>query len=346
MSNSNRIVEKYFSDSHFSDNVDAITKELVTLTDFKIEKELFRGFIYDEQKLGSVIYKGFFRDRQSVLKIQGLPPETDEIDIIHNFKSQNKSLVVRLPELYRYSHYDPAKGYGYLITEFIDGPHIFEMPYASSKEKEEFCIFYQEYRKNTLNTPFVKKDENNTIDFLIRRVDMWRRVALDRKNTFLRLDEAKIDNICARYKKCIKNHAKNINMVFCHGHLTANDIFKKGSDYILLSNLYWSYRPELYDLVFGVHWCIENIAKSGFSDSELEKFIAEWFHFFYNIPVVAEDPEGKHKLHFMLLERTMGGILLDTGAQPLTNENANRLFPMQVRLLENLIERIELKHYF
>ncbi len=346
MGSSNRIVEKYFADNTFSKNVQRITREIVNDTGFVIEKEIFRGFIYNKEKLGSVIYKGIYNAKPAVLKIQGLRPDTDEIDIIEDFNKQNKSSKVRLPQLFAAMRYDKAKQYGYLITEFIDAPHIFQMPYANEVEKRDFCNFYQEYRNKTVNQPFVKNYGNETSSqFVIRRAKNWKKVALDRKNILKRLTIDRLVSMLEIYNEIMQSELTISKMVFCHGHLTANDIFKQQDKYILLSNLYWSYRPELYDLVFGLHWCIENIQDKDVTYDKLEKFIKDWIDNFYDIPVVKLDKNGKQKLHLMLLERTFGGVLLDTGSQDLSNISANQLFPLQLRLFENLIKRIQAHDY-
>src|SRR3990167_935084 len=113
-----KIVEKYFEKSDFGNKVEDILKIVCQKTGYEPEGIIFRGMIYDEDKLGSVIYKGKYKNKDAVLKLQGLRPETDEIDIITSFNSENKSKKIRLPELFESHHWNKEDGYGYLITEY------------------------------------------------------------------------------------------------------------------------------------------------------------------------------------------------------------------------------------
>ena len=345
-----KIVEKYFEENDFLERYDTVRDEVVKTTGFIIEKELFRGMIYDSDKLGSVIYKGLFENKPAVLKIQGLKPETDEIDIVVKFNEQNMSKKVRLPEIYDSKQWDEETRYGYQITEYISAPHIFEMPFATDQQMRLFCEFYEEYRENCLNRAFVPRseDENRAGKFVLKRIDMWKRIARAKQNLEKRLLQQKIDDLTQRFEQIITAELANTNMVFCHGHLTAKDIHyeKETGQFILLSNLYWSYRPEFYDLVFGLHWDLESISDSNFSYQKYVEYVKKWLHYFHEIPVVRKDSDAKRKIHLMMLERTMGGILLDTGSRPFEDKNAEHLLSLQLRFFEELVKRITAKEYF
>ena len=49
-------------------------EQIFTKTNFTPEKEIFRGQIYDHDKIGSIIYKGTWRKKTVALKIQALLP--------------------------------------------------------------------------------------------------------------------------------------------------------------------------------------------------------------------------------------------------------------------------------
>jgi hypothetical protein len=97
---SNKITEKYFGHANFTDNEQELLNAVKTKTNFQLEKKIFRGKIYDNDKVGSLIYKGIWQNKPAVLKIQGLQPDVDEIDIINRFNNQNESAKIRLPKLY------------------------------------------------------------------------------------------------------------------------------------------------------------------------------------------------------------------------------------------------------
>ncbi|HVZ66846.1 MAG TPA: hypothetical protein VG917_01160 [Patescibacteria group bacterium] len=341
-----KIVEKYFEKNDFKNRVEDILKIVCDKTHFEPEKVIFRGMIYDEDKLGSVIYKGIYKNKDAVLKLQGLRPETDEIDIIASFKHDVKSNKIRLPKLFEASHWNEKDNYGYLITEYITAPHIFEMPFATDTQMARFSEFYQEYRTSIVQ-PFIQKSEDEKVaaDFVLRRISMWDKIAAAKGLLPKRLSNKKVNQIIERFKKIQSAELKNVKMVFSHGHLTANDIYDNGSEFILLSNLYWSYRPELYDLVFGLHWCLENIQDNNYTFEEYLAYIDKWLTHFYEIPFVKNDHDAKRKINLMLLERTMGGILLDTGSQAEDNKFANHLLKLQTEFFDLLGTKIENKDY-
>lgn len=338
-----KIVDKYFQNNDFYKKVKSITKKIVDQTGFEIERELFRGMIYDENKLGSVIYKGRYEGKDAVLKLQGLEPETDEIEIIAGFNKQNISNKIRLPQVYKFKHWDKRDGYGYLITEFITAPHIFEMPFATGFQMKLFCEFYEEYRTKCLNKIFTKqaKDERKASNFVIRRVSMWQKIAKIKGILEKRISNKQIRTIIKRYKQIMERELKNVKMVFCHGHLTPSDIFYDGKQFILLSNLYWSFRPEYYDIVFGLHWDLESVNNPNFSYKEFKNYINKWLNYFYHIPIVKNDPDAKRKINLMLLERTVGGILLDTGSKNINSTNEN-LFNLQLKLFDELTQQFKI----
>lgn len=119
---SNRITEKYFEHANFVDNEQRVLEEIKTKTSFQPEKEIFRGQIYDNDKVGSLIYKGVWQEKPAVLKIQVLQPEIDEIDMISRFNDQNESTKIRLPKLYGGLKWNKKDGYGFLLLEYIDAP--------------------------------------------------------------------------------------------------------------------------------------------------------------------------------------------------------------------------------
>lgn len=72
---SNKITEKYFIQDDFSQRETDVLAQVTAETGFIVEKEIFRGIIYDKNKVGSLIYKGTFDGKPAVLKLQGLKPE-------------------------------------------------------------------------------------------------------------------------------------------------------------------------------------------------------------------------------------------------------------------------------
>ncbi len=68
----NQIVEKYFTQEDFSQRETEVLSQVSALTNFTPTKLLFKGMIYDPDKVGSIIYKVTYLGKTAVLKLQGL----------------------------------------------------------------------------------------------------------------------------------------------------------------------------------------------------------------------------------------------------------------------------------
>jgi hypothetical protein len=85
----NKITEKYFERVNFLDHKERALKEIITKTNFQLEKEIFRGQIYNKDRVGSLIYKGVWKNQPAVLKIQGLKPWVDKYVFLEYVKNLN-----------------------------------------------------------------------------------------------------------------------------------------------------------------------------------------------------------------------------------------------------------------
>lgn len=340
-----KIVEKYFTQEDFSKREKEVLDITVSKTGFTPQTILFKGMIFDEDKIGSIIYKGIYKGKPAVLKLQGLRPETDEVDILIGFKKHNKSKIIRAPKLYTYQKWNEKDEFGFLITEFIPYPKIHEMPFPSTNKIKLFCNFYQEYKTNCVNAPFVQTDEDNSAKkFVLKRVETWKKIS-DYKGLLEKIISRKqIENVINIYKNLMSDKIDS-KMVFSHGHLSSKDILYNGKEFVLLSNLYWTYRPEYYDLIFNLHWCLEAIEDIEFTLTDYIELVKKWFNNFYKIPIVKSDEQAIKNIHLMLLERTMGAILIDTGSRNKSNEAIKHLLNIQVQFFHELATRISKENY-
>lgn len=280
---SNKITEKFFTQKDFSKREKEVLAEVTAKTGFRVEREIFRGVIYQKDKVGSLIYLGSWNNKPSVLKLQGLKPEINEDEIIRHFVVQNQSKLVRVPALYAHEPWKEKNGYGYLITEYIAGPKIFEMPFASDEQMSEFARFYQEYRASSLTRPWLKPETLDSLAFTVQRIEHWRKISESKKR--LRPDE--YAPCLIRYYPLAVKHLPSISMVFCHGHLTANDIYKlPDGTFAMLSNLFWSYRPQWYDLAFNIWACLQHIRDINYNFDDMLRYINRWIQSYQKIPIV------------------------------------------------------------
>jgi 3'-phosphoadenosine 5'-phosphosulfate sulfotransferase (PAPS reductase)/FAD synthetase len=136
-------------------------------------------------------------------------------------------------------------------------------------------------------------------------------------------------------------------MVFCHGHLTANDIYRlSNGSFVVLSNLFWSHRPQWYDLAFNIWNCLMHIRDTNYTFEQMLEYIERWLATYRAIPVVQQDKDFERKIAVLLLERTMGAILVDLGANDFYEQEENKphfqhLLNLHQRLFNYLAQKLE-----
>lgn len=318
---SNKITEKYFEHVNFADHEKRVLDEITTKTNFQPEKEIFRGQIYDKDKVGSLIYKGIWQDKPAVLKIQGLQPDIDEIDIIKRFNKQNKSTKIRLPKLYDGSKWNKQDGYGYLLLEYIDAPQIYQPPFATPEQIKDFCALYQEYKTKCLREPLVEKEPNeqSSLVFTAQRISHWAKIAQSKGH----LVEAEVKNV-EKFLSLAGQHLPSIKMEFMHGHFTYDDIFKlSDNEYVLMSNLFWSYRPEFYDTTFHLWAGIKSLRDKSVNIERVKEYLQNWLEEYRKLPVVMQDADFERKFDIMMAERCIGATLVDIQNQHYEKDHSN-----------------------
>ncbi len=306
---SNKISEKYFEYGVSINDARNLIKQIIARTNFQIEKEIFCGKIYNQNKIGSLIYKGTWQSKPAVLKIQILQPDIDEIDIINKFNHQNKSTRIRLPKLYRGSKWNRNDNYGYLILEYINAAPIYQSPFANPKQIQDFSDFYQEYKTKCLNQPLFKKElnEESSLVFTAQRISHWIKIAQDKNY----LSKTKIKNT-EKFLSLAGQYLPLIKMEFMHGHLTNKDIFKISDDeYVLMSNLFWSYRPEFYDTTFHLWNGINDLRDLKTTSNQVIKYIQNWLRAYKKLPIIKQDSDFERKFNLMMAERCLGSLLID-----------------------------------
>lgn len=340
----NKITEKYHGGNFKLGNphqAESIIRSIRDESGFIPGEEVFRGKVYDSRKIGSIILSGRWKGKKAILKIQGLKLKVDEIDIIHDFENANTSEFIRIPTLFDGKKWDQKIGYGYLIMEHIDGKKIFEMPFASDMEMKTFNTFYREYRNCISPFPCIGKTDIDTYMFTMDRVNNWKKICSDAG----KIKQSVYEPLCNMYFDLNKKLFTDIPMIFSHGHLTANDIFIVDNRFVVMSNLLWSYRPQWYDLGFNIWACALHIRNTDYSFEDFIAYVEKWTDSYKTIPLVGADPDFDRKLNLMLLERAIGSILTDLGANDTWDKKEmrpyfNHLFDLHIKWFKYLIEKI------
>lgn len=256
----NKISHLFLAGSDLADREQEVLKDASKKLGFIPEKLLDRSTWWSSKEIGAFRYVGEFGGKRAVLKIQGVKPETSEIYMIQAFEKANRSKIVRPPLLYASLPWDDEKRYEALVLEFIDGKSIVNSP-TNEGELKEFFDLREEYKRNCVVNSWIEKPEESLSEEIKINFAKWREASfqLYPAHPFRDEDDARL--IDEAVQILTKNY-RDTEREFQHGHFGASDLLKnREGQVVILSNLYWSWKPPFYDAVFGYHWFMYHLSK-------------------------------------------------------------------------------------
>lgn len=308
MKNQNKISHLFLSGSDLQDREKEVLEDVSRRLGFIPTKLIDRSHWWSSKEIGAFRYEGEFGGKKAVLKIQGVKPATSEIYMIQSFSKSNKSKILRPPLLYSFLPWNDEKRYEALVLEFVDGEKVVNSP-TNEDELEEFFNLRDEYKKNCVTNPWIDKPKESLSQEIKINFEKWRQAGLKlypthplRKPEDERLIDEAVNLLVRSYE--------GIEPEFQHGHFSAGDLFKVSeNEIVILSNLYWSWKPPFYDAIFGYHWFIYDLAKIPKATPQLvEKQRSLWLGQISRLHIGG----GKQKLlNLALLERAAAGLNLD-----------------------------------
>lgn len=209
---------------------------------------------WNSSGVGAVSVRGMFEGKPALLKVQLVKPTTRESVMMECFASAFRGTGIRPPYVYVTI---PA-------NEFMDGEAMvmedvaqFRLVSSSSFSQDSIGRFidsYWRYRAGLSGiVPWVEAplgDAATRITSSFARFRAIRRRLYPEGNWITQKDEDLLD-----YGISTLEHVyAGVPLVFMHGHFSTRDVYAVKDELVLLSNLYWTWRPPLYDLVFGYHW--------------------------------------------------------------------------------------------
>jgi len=304
----NKISHLFLAGSDIGKREQEILKDASRKLGFIPEKLLDRSPWWTSKEIGAFLYEGEFKGKKAVLKIQGVKPATSEIYMIQAFSGVNQSKILRPPLLYSYLPWNDEKRYEALVLEFIDGKPIVNSP-TCENELAEFFELRGEYKRNCVVPPWIKQSDKLLSEEIRMNFTKWREASFKLYPTHPLRKEEDVGLIDEAVAILAENY-NDVKREFQHGHFGTADLLKtKDGQVIVLSNLYWSWKPCFYDAVFGYHWFIYNLAKLKNVTSELvnnQKNL--WLS---KINSLAKTNSEKKLLNLALLERAAAGLNLD-----------------------------------
>ncbi|MFV1917253.1 MAG: hypothetical protein ACC618_02120 [Patescibacteria group bacterium] len=335
----NIIARKVLEESDLAEREKQVVAEISKETGFTPSNLLGRSAWWGSKHIGAFHYLGKFEGMEAVLKVQGVRPETSEIFMISSFAKQNRSKIIRPPQLYTTLPWDDQKRYEALIMEHVGDRTIVNVP-TDETELEEFFELFAEYRKNCRNTPWLEMPEETIGKAVKQRFTEWRKASFKvyPEHPFREDNDKKL--IDAAVEVLIKGYS-NISWEFQHGHISDSDYYKVGSQVVLLSNLYWGFRAPFYDSIFAYHWFMYHLADvKNITPEKVEKQRELWLSRIHKLPE-AKGENNQKLLKLALLERAAAGLNLDALSVEPDKPLAEYLVRSTRDWVKKLVEEVE-----
>ena len=332
----NEISHIYLKGSDLAEREREVLEDASKRLGFAPEKIISRSNWWTSKEIGAFFCLGTYRNQKTMLKIQGVKTTVSEIYMINAFKKANKSKFLRPPYLYASLPWNDEKRYEALVLEPVE-KRVVQTP-TNEKELNNFFNAYLEYRQNCLGNPWLEVPKDSISQRISDNFKIWRKASFKLYPTHP-LRESADGKLIDKAVEILKKGYQNVNFEFQHGHFSEGDLYQKDSQIVLLSNLYWGWKPPLYDAVFGMHWFIYHLADvKDITPEIIEEQRKLWFEKIESLPGV----KANEKLYNLaLLERAAAGLNLDSLSVGTEDKIASYLVDKTREQVQSLIQDLK-----
>lgn len=303
------------NDADMSSRESEILLEISKATGFTPQKNIWRSS-YWGKNLGASHWLGIYLGKKSVLKIQGIKPDISEIYMIDEFSKQNRSNLIKPPQIYTKIKWDGKNNYEAMITEYISGDKVItDGQILSIDNIKTFLSYYQEYRTNCLpSKPWLPKPDIKSTD-ITKALDVL--ISSSHKaypENVLRKNE---DLVLAKEAYAVLSRVYNdVDLEFMHGHFSCKDLIYEDDakkNVVLFSNLFWKWQYPYFDAVFACHWFMYELSHvKNITPKEVEDQRKIWIEEIYNATGADASRKIKTLVDCALLERSVARFILDS----------------------------------
>jgi len=327
-------------------HLDIWAKEIIKKTGFILDKEIYRGNYYSPNKIRNLIFDGHYKKKPAILKLYDDPRLTDEPVAQDNFNKNNKSKILKAPQIYRYQMVSLKKGW--LIMEKLPENGFFLKQPLNPSDRKEFLELYLEYRKKSPNRStrqLVLVENLPAHQFHILRINHWFQLANDKEAELIMAGKTPVlkpKDFIPKYEKCLKlinKEFKNRKMIWCHGHFKPHEIFKvpETKTYYLTDFAHSKMYPEGYESAFIIwaDWIMHADWRMNYA--KWKKGIDDWL---WELQPIAKELKIKNFHSLMkasLVERSLGTILADICATDRPRKEKEKRITLLYRLLKDCI---------
>ena len=327
-------------------NLEIRGEEIARENGFVVEEKIYQGEYYTADKIRNVIFSGVYQNKPAVLKIYNDPRLTDEPISLENFNKQNKSKILKAPELYACQTISLQKGW--LIMEKLPEGKFFQSP-LDKNEKKEFLNVYLEYRRNFPIAPsrkFALVENLSANKFHLFRINRWLGLAnkKEAEEIILKNNQPILipDEFVSRFEKgcgIIDQEFSERKMIWCHGHFKPKEIFKvkNKNSYYIIDFAHSKMFPEGYELAFMV-WADCLLGEDYHKEySDWKKGIDEWLIEFERINNdFLKIDNFSSLIKTGIIERILGTILADVTASDRQREEKEKRIDLLYQLFDEM----------
>ncbi len=275
------------------------------------DSTLFKGVYYDSKKVGSYITQVVDTDgKTAVLKLQLRPLPFDEGSIIRHVEKNLKSKKIRPVRILFDQPWNEETGFGYLLFEDITHlPNLWKQTPTTNEERLLHKKFLDAFFTFVLpiKHPWVPSPKSPMKEMALAAFEHFKQIADNSSHTHISKDELK--PMIPKYQELMMACDLPMDMHFTHGHLSGFDVkYDAANDcFIFMANLYWSWRPEYYELAFPLWVDLMHIRDKHLT---LEMFVSRVHAW---VGMYGEEVLGK-SFWYILLQQAITTIMLDLGA--------------------------------
>lgn len=276
------------------------------------ESTLFTGVYYDSKKVGSFITKVQNGDGDTaVIKIQLRPLPFDEGFIIRSLEKELKTNRIRPVRILYDKPWSEDLGFGYLIFEDISHlPNLWKNAPTQEEDRLLHKAFIDAFYTSLLpiKQPWVDKPSSSLKEKILEAFKHFREIA--QNSSHHHIPDAELEPFTQKYFEIIEKQGFDRELVFTHAHLSGYDVKydQQGDRFVLMANLYWSWRPKNYELVFPIWVDLMQIRDTSLTFPNFLDRIMTW------VEIWPEEVTEDRNFWLMLLERSILTIMLDLGA--------------------------------
>ncbi len=297
----NKIASNYRQSQDLEPHWSNIVQKLVKTIPFTPSQDIRKSHWWNRPKVGAVTIKGHWQNQQkklpALLKIQGSEPDTTEAQMIEQFNQQNQSQIIRAPQVYYAKPWSQTNGYAATVLEYLPCGEI---------SVTKFFKLLTEYRQNCLQKPWLKKPTSWNYQTTFQK---WLDTTQENRKKDLLVK--KLDYQLAQTGiKVLTKKVKARDLKFMHAHLDFKNFkpvtTEQKVEFVVTSNLYWSWHNPDYDLIFGYHWHLLEVGeKPGLTIDQLKSVQKTWLE---KMSALAQSAKS---LQLARLERALPALLID-----------------------------------